>query len=327
MAVKTNISNNEFDKILLNYHLGKLVQTKPITNGTVQTNFFLTTTSGKFVFRYYENRSKESVLFEIELLNHLIERKYLCPTPFSNKDGQFIGIYKDKPYVIFSFIDGYHIEYPDENLKKQLIRKVAELHNITSGVKPEMTQYRLNYNVEQCKKLVQEQVEKINTLNAREKHEWYINQIDRLILPDSLPMGVCHGDFHFSNVLYYNGEFNCLIDFDDANYTFLVFDLVNLIEPFKDTFEWNTWDKFGVNENVFDFYKARKVVSEYSKYRHLNECEKTHLFDILKFSILIDCIWYFQRGDVNDFFEKRKIDYLNNLGREKFYHELICDFY
>jgi homoserine kinase type II len=274
MTVKTNFLANEFEKILSNYNLGELVYVKPITNGTVQTNFFLTKTSGRFVFRYYENRSKESVLFEIELLNHLIERKYSCPTPFSNKNGQFIGIYNNKPYVIFSFVEGEHIDDPDINQKNQLIRKVAELHNITNGFKPVMAQYRLNYNVEQCKRLVQKQTEKINTLNARKKQKWYIDQIDGLILPESLTRGVCHCDLHFSNVLYCNGKFNCLLDFDDANYTFLVFDLVNLLESFKDTFDWNTWDKFSINENVFEFYKARKVVSEYSKFRNLERDEK-----------------------------------------------------
>ena len=28
------------------------------------------------------------------------------------------------------------------------------------------------------------------------------------------------------------------------------------------------------------------------------------------FFVLMDCVWYFSRGSVNDFFEKRKIDAL-----------------
>lgn len=323
MAVKTNFLTNDFEEILSNYNLGEVVYSNPITNGTVQTNFLIMTTRVKLVFRYYENRSKKSVLFEINLINYLIDKKYPLPTPFCNKYGQFIGIYKNKPYVLFNFVEGEHIENPNEIQQNQLIRKVAELHNFTIGCKPKLTQYRLNYNVEQCEKLAQESAEKINTLNTREKLKWYTNQLSQLILPSSLPKGICHSDFHFSNVLFKNGEFNALIDFDDANYTFLIFDLVCLMEPFKITFDWNTWNKFSVEDNVFDFNQARKVVLEYSKYRSLSECEKIHLFDVFKLSVLIDCIWYFERGDVNDFFEKRKIDYLNNFGREKFYQELF----
>jgi homoserine kinase type II len=323
MAVKTNFLTSDFEEILSNYNLGEILYTNPITKGSVQTNYLLMATRAKLVFRYYENRSKESVSFEIDLINYLIDKKYPCPTPFSSKYGQFIGMYKEKPYVLFSYVEGEHIENPDGSQKNQLVKKVAELHNITNGYKSEFEQYRLNYNVEQCKKLAQEQAEKINTLNAREKLKWYTNQLSQLVLPESLPKGICHSDFHFSNVLYNNGEFNCLIDFDDANYTFLVFDLVHLMEPFKAEFDWNTWNKFSKEDNVFDLNQARKVVLEYSKYRPLSESEKMHLFDVFKLSVLIDCIWYFERGDVNDFFERRKIEYLNNLSREKFYQGLF----
>ena len=96
-----------------------------------------------------------------------------------------------------------------------------------------------------------------------------------------------------------------------------------LTEPFKSAFDWNTWQKFEPIDNVFDFKQTKKVVSEYTKYRPLNNNEKYHLFDIYKLSLLIDCIWYFKRGNSNDFFEKRKIDYLNTLGRDNFYKEVF----
>jgi len=35
-------------------------------------------------------------------------------------------------------------------------------------------------------------------------------------------------------------------------------------------------------------------------------------------SILFDCIWYFGRGSAKDFYERRKIEFLNDLGREKY---------
>jgi Ser/Thr protein kinase RdoA (MazF antagonist) len=124
-------------------------------------------------------------------------------------------------------------------------------------------------------------------------------------------------------VLFKNDKFNALIDFDDANYTFLVFDLVCLINPFTPEFDWNTWKKYKKNDNVFDFRETRKVISEYSKYRPLDNNEKKYLFDVFKLSILFDCIWFFERGDVEDFFEKRKIDYLDSLGRKNFYSEIF----
>lgn len=324
MAAKTNISTYEFKKILENFNLGSLIESKPINSGTVQTNYLLITTECKLVFRYYENRSLNSVRFEADLINYLKDNNYPCPALFKDEQGQFVGVYNGKPYAIFEFVEGVHIDKPNENQRNQLIQKVAELNNLTKDYRSPYEKYRLNYNVDTCRKLAEEVSQKINTYNSREKLKWYKDQLDRLVLPESLTKGVCHSDFHFTNVLYKDDQFNALIDFDDANYTFLTFDLVCLLEPFKASFEWNTWSDFGINDDVFDLTYAKRIVSEYLKHRSLDDLEKKHLFDVYKLSVLIDCIWYFERGDVKDFYEKRKIDYLDGLGREIFYETLFC---
>lgn len=323
MAVKTKFTKKDFIKILSNYNLGEYKESKPFTTGAVQTNYLLQTTKSKFVFRYYESRSRNSVLFEASLIKYLKTKKYPCPALFKNKLGNFVGIYEKKPYVIFEFIEGSHVKNPDKNQKRELIKRVAELQNITKGYKPQNTKYRWNYNIELCRKLAKEKVQELHTINATKKLKWLESELSKLKLPKSLPKGICHCDFHFSNVLFKNNRFNALIDFDDANYTFLVFDLVSLINPFVKSFEWDTWFKFRKDENIFDFRETRKIVSEYMKYRPLSNSEKKHLFDVFKLSILFDCIWYFPRGSANDFYEKRKIEYLNSIGRKGFYEELF----
>ncbi len=325
VAAKTRFSKTELTEILSDYDLGVYKDSKPLTEGTVQTNYLLKTEKGKFVFRYYENRSKESVLFESNLIEYLKNHNYPCPAPIKNRNGRFVGIYNKKPYVLFEFVEGQHLENPNENQKKQLIRKVAELQNITKNYRPFYRKYRWNYSIELCRELARKEAEKINTANSKEKLKWLENELSKLNLPRSLPKGICHCDFHFSNALFKNGKLNALIDFDDANYTFLMFDLVWLIDPFISSFRWNNWQhcKNSINDDLFDFREAGKVISEYTKYRPLNNNEKRHFFDLYKLSILIDCVWYFGRGDVEDFYEKRKIEALDNLGREKFYHELF----
>ena len=302
-------------EILLNYDLGEYTDSKVFTSGTVQTNILVQTTKGKFVFRYYgKNRSEKSVLFESNLVKYLKDRDYPCPAPFANKHGKFVGVYNKKPYVIFEFIEGQHIENPNENQKKQFIKKVAELHNITKNYRPSYKKHRWNYSIELCRELAQKEAEEINTANSREKLKWLENKLSELELPESLPKGVCHCDFHFSNALFRNGRFNALIDFDDANYTFLMFDLIGLIEYWA-------WP----HGEALEFERAREILREYTKYRTLNNNEKRHLFDLYKLSILIDCVWFFRRGSARDFFEKRKIDCLDDIGRGRFYDLLFAN--
>lgn len=317
MAVKTKFSRSSLVEILSNYNLGEYKSSKPLTAGTIQINILLQTAKGKFVFRYYrQGRSKDSVLFEVNLIKYLKKKKYPCPNVFKNKQGKLIGIYNKKPYAVFEFIEGEHLKNLDNNQQKQLIKKVAELHNITKNYRPFNKKHRWNYDIKLCRKLAQKEAKKINTENSRTKLKWYQNQLFKLRLPKSLPKGVCHGDFDLSNILFKNNKFNALIDWDDANYTYFVYDLVELIE-------YSAWPWSRSRKKALNLNKARKVISEYMKYRDLNNNEKRHLFDVFKLSILIDCIWFFKRGNVKDFNEKRKIDYLDSLGREKFYQKLF----
>jgi homoserine kinase type II len=323
MAVKTNLSIKDFIQILSNYNLGEFVDTNPFTSGKVQTNFLLQTTKGKYVFKYYENRSMGSVLFEVNLMKYLNDKHYPCPALFRNKHGMLAGNYNNKPFAIFEFIDGKQIKNPNENQKSELIKRAAELHNITKSYNPKYKKYRWNYSPELCKELAGKKAKLHNTRNLKAKQKWLECELLKLKLPNSLSKGICHCDFHFSNVLYKNKKFTALIDFDDANYTYLIFDLAALLNPFIKSFEWNTWSRFKKDDKVFDFNEARKMVSEYIKYRQLSMNEKEHLFDVFKLSILFDCIWYFARGNTDDFYEKRKIDNLNSYGRERFYKELF----
>ena len=314
MVMKTEFSDDELTQILQIYDLGTYIDSVPFTAGTVQTNIRIHTTMGQFVFRYYENRARGSVLFETDLLTYLNNNNYPCPAPMRNKDGCIVGIHNQKPYVIFEFMEGEHISEPNEKQGKQLIQKAAELHSLTKDYSPVHKEDRWNYSVELCRELARQASKRINTTNSTKKLVWLENELLKLELPESLPKGICHADFHFSNVLYNNDEFSALLDFDDANYTYLIFDLVGLISNWA----WK-YDK----DKVLNKMEAKKVISEYTQHRRLNNIEERYLFDVFKLSILIDCVWYFERGDALDFYEKRKMDYLDNLGREVFFQELF----
>ena len=322
-AKKTSFGKADFDEILAEYDLGNHTFSQPFTSGAVQTNYLLETTTGKYAFKYYENRARKSVKFESSLIRYLNDKNYACPTPLKNKCGKYIGRYKKKPYSIFSYIAGEHLEALDEEQNKALIKKIAELHNITSNYKPAHKKQRWNYSKKLCKKLAKAEAKKINTRNAEKKLGWFCKELATLRLPKSLPKGVCHGDFHFSNVLYKNGQFKALIDFDDANYTWLIYDLAALINPFVTAFEWDSWQAFTDVENIFNFSAAKTTVSEYMKHRSLASVEKKHFFDVFKLSIMLDCIWRFERGATSEFFERRKIEYLNALGRKAFQRRLF----
>jgi homoserine kinase len=308
MAVKTRFSPQDFEDILAHYSLGICTKSESISQGTVQTNYLIYTTQGRFVFRYYETRHRESVLFETELLTYIKDRGYPCARPIPDQTGACVGICQRKPFVIFEFIEGSHIDQPTTHHQAQVIRKAAELHILTHSYRPLYTKSRLNYDVQNCRELAKREAEKIGTRDAREKFAWLVNQLSALELPDGIPKGVCHCDFHFSNILFKGDQFIGLIDFDDANYTYLIFDLINLIDYWA-------WPFHSDSHNLA---AARKIAQEYNTIRPLNVIEKMHIFDVHKLGILFDCIWFFGRGSADDFYEKRKIEHLDDLGRKRY---------
>jgi len=315
MAVKTPFAPADFVNILAQYALGVFTQAEPILQGTVQTNYFITTTQDKFVFRYYENRSEEAVLFESELLTYLTAQRYPCPAPLQNRQGTTVGMARGKPYVIFEFLAGQPVEHPNDQHKAQLIQKAAELQQLTRDYRSPYRAQRWNYDPALCQTLAHAAATRINTPSGHKKFAWLAQELTRLDLPSTLPKGICHCDFHFSNVLFQGDQFVALLDFDDANETFLQFDLVGLIESWA-------WP---YTSDQLDLTKARNVVQAYNQHRPLAPIEQTHLYDVYKLSILLDCVWYFGRGDADDFYERRKIDFLNQVGRQRFFSELFSE--
>lgn len=325
MAVKTHFSGRDFAEILSRYDLGEYRSSQPIPAGTVQTNYHLFTTRGRFVFRCYENRTRESAGFEAGLLNYLSANRYPCPAVYPDRRGIYVGVYRDKPYALFEFIEGQPVENPAGDQQRQLVLKAAELQNLTRGFRPANLEHRWNYDPGLCLRLAREAAERNGSAAARQKLSWFEKELRQLDLPATLPKGICHCDFHFSNVLFKDGEFVALLDFDDANYTYLAYDLATLIEPFRADFTWATWQQFPTGQPVLDFRQAQRTAAEYQTVRVLEESEKRHLFDIFKLSVFFDAIWYFDRGEALDFYEKRKFDALNAAGRAGFRQAVFAD--
>jgi homoserine kinase type II len=133
----------------------------------------------------------------------------------------------------------------------------------------------------------------------------------RVTIPVDLPRGVCHCDYSSNNLLFKGDTLNALLDFDDANYTWLVYDLVNLM----DNWCWSD----GVTA---DWGGCARIVRLYSERRPLTPGEQSHLFDVHRYQIALDAAWFFDRGNAADFPERRRLEYFDYLGRAEYTYRL-----
>lgn len=295
----------------MNYGLGDLLSQKTFKTGTVQENVFVHASTGKYVFKYYKTRTADYVKFELRLIEYLNQKNFCCPLIYRNNKGELYDILDDRVVAVYQFVEGEHKTKLNYTLYDQLIRKVAELHLITENLQLEGYQSRWNYGEQFCQDYIGNNLNHKDDKNSDRKKEWLSAEISQLRLVAGLSKGIVHADLDASNILSQGQQVNAIIDFDDANYTFLLFDIVCLLGVKKYKFLGNKY-----------FELIRYVIEKYEEVRPLNELDKMHLFDVLKLSILIDAFWFFDRGVFPNFKEKEKIDRLNELGRDEFYSKM-----
>ncbi|MGI6664271.1 MAG: phosphotransferase [Christensenellaceae bacterium] len=323
MSVKTQFSKNDIIEMLSHYNVGALLSFTPLSPGSVQTNYVVLTTTGKFVLKYYENRTSTEVLYELALLKELHTASFPCVPPTLPCD-KTLCLYQEKPYVLFPFIQGTHVKHPNRIQQNNLVTLIARLGRLTQNLSLPKAENRLHYNITALQSLALAAAKHENTPGGHQKLEWLMRESQMLILPDSLCRGICHCDYTDTNILYRGNEIHALLDFDDANETYLFFDIISFINFFAPSFSHATWIQSDEHTDILDFSQAKMFLPLFEKTLPIPALDKMHLYDILKLSILFDAVWYFKRGASNDFYEKRKIDALNIVGRERFFQMLFA---
>jgi homoserine kinase type II len=309
MAVKTQFSADELRTSISSYDLGEYIDSQSFDRGADQTNIRITTSSGTYAFRYYEKRPEDYVRFEIGLLHFLGSKAYPSPAPIQRKDGSYFGTHNSKIYTLFSFLAGEHDDIPTNY---RLVAPVlAQLHNLTLGQKLEFSDARTPYGVAYARSRAETNAKAMDDPSeAHNRLAWFKAELETVDIPSNLPKGVCHCDTNPSNFLYKSGQVSAVLDFDQSTYTWLTYDLAQLIS-------WWTWP----NEGHIQLEASKDLIAQYETVRKLSDEEKQHLFDILKLVHLVGIGWGL--GDDSFHNDKRKVVELNALGRDKFYESIL----
>lgn len=135
MAVYASFEQRDFEDICARYALGSFVRAQGIPQGSINTNFHLFTSSGRYFLRHTHVRSAPDLNFEAALLSHLEEAHFPGPVlrkadngaAYLPRSGGFVSIFD---YLVGEELTraGVTPEHVD-----RLGEELARLHIITNS--------------------------------------------------------------------------------------------------------------------------------------------------------------------------------------------------
>ena len=106
MSVYTPVSEAELDEWLRNYSVGRLQALEPIKAGIENSNFFVTTTQGRYVLTLFERLPAAELPFYLDLMAHLARHGIPSPAPIADLSDQYLQRLNGKPAAMVMRLPG-----------------------------------------------------------------------------------------------------------------------------------------------------------------------------------------------------------------------------
>jgi homoserine kinase type II len=285
MAVYTDVSFEDLERLLERYDIGAPLSFKGIAEGVENTNFYLQTDRGAFILTLYEKRVVDADLpFFLGLMEHLAVRGIHCPLPVKTRDGEQLVTLNRRHAAIVTFLTGISLRRPAAAHCAGAGTVLAQLHRAGS----DFALTRANALGPQGWKTLSEAIHDADSIEEglTALIEDALAQVDAG-WPVSLPGGVIHADMFPDNVLFNQDSIGGVIDFYFACNDFYVYDLAVLL---------NSWC-FEM-DGSYNLTKGQAMIQAYCAQRPLSAAEA-------------DALPLMMRGSALRFLLTRTYDWLN----------------
>ncbi len=264
MAVYTSVSDDELAQFLTEYEIGEAIAFKGIAEGVENSNYYLETTTGRFILTLFEKRANPADLpYFVGLKQHLSATGFSCTLPVAAKDGEALRTLAGRPAVIVTFLQGLSPRVPNAAQCRQLGSGLAALHAAAADFE------NVRVNDLGPSSWPSLWVGRAATAEALQpglaaKIDTDLNTIEKTAaLRQDLPRGTIHADLFPDNAFFLGDTFTGAIDFYFACTDALAYDLAICV---------NAW-AFEA-DGAFNYSKAANLIAGYERVRPLELREK-----------------------------------------------------
>jgi homoserine kinase type II len=220
MSVFTTVTPAQLSAWLRNYSIGLLADLEGILSGIENTNYFVTTSHGRFVLTLFEKLTREELPFYLNLMAHLSSHGLPCPKPIANLQNQLLGELNGKPAAIATCLSGQPVIEPSAVHCARVGEVLAEMHLAGSTYKGQLENLRGARWWTACAPEIYPflKPEDGELLRSEIRFQAEQNRAD-------LPRGVVHADLFRDNVLFDGDRVGGFIDFYFACIDCFIYDV------------------------------------------------------------------------------------------------------
>jgi homoserine kinase type II len=220
MSVFTPVTPEQLSAWLKNYSLGPLLQMQGIAAGIENTNYFVTTTSGRYVLTLFEKLTPAELPFYLGLMAHLAQRGVPSPAPAPDLQGSLFSELNGKPAALVSRLRGEAVAAPTTMHCAEVGSTLADIHLAGRS-------YAIKLDNPRGPRWWREAAAAVNPFldagrAALLRAELEFQALHRC---DELPRGPVHADLFRDNVLFDGSRIGGVIDFYFAGVDCLLFDV------------------------------------------------------------------------------------------------------
>ncbi len=223
MSVFTPITLEEAREFVEPYQVGDIIDFQDIAAGVENSNFFVTTTSGRYVLTIFEKIARADLDFYMGLISHLHDNGIACAAPIKTAAGNILGTLKAKPAALVARLTGGDIAHPSATDCEAVGQALAKMHLAAADYVVPMANWRgLKWWQGEAKNLATlATAEEKQLLNAELQYQAGFDTLD-------LPRGIVHADLFRDNILWdEQGSTHLpqMIDFYFACHDYLLWDV------------------------------------------------------------------------------------------------------
>lgn len=257
MSVYTSVAQDTLKSFLEHYNIGDLIDFQGISAGIENTNYFVTTTRGKYVLTLFESLGYDELPYFLDLMAFLAEHRVPSAHPVPDTQGQYLRTLHNKPAAIVNRLQGSDATEVTPKHAQALGDALAHLHVAGQS----FDQHKANSRGPHW---WHDTINKLHGHIDEQEHKILANelQFQMKFSHTELPRGVTHADLFKDNVLWENEQLTGFIDFYYACDDVLLYDIAVTA---------NAW--FSLSDGSLNPELTTLFLGEYEKTRPLTEIE------------------------------------------------------